>query len=911
MRATTMIVLLALADLSACRDSSSSRLPIGVGGSSAAVVETIIPADGSRDVATDQLVAVVFSVDMDPKSFDRESFSVRRDGEAVEGVVAALGRRATFRPEPGLEEGGSYEVVLTTDIRDGTGRRLASERRFRFETEPLGPFKIAKIVPGTDARSVALGASIVVAFTRAVDPASLREDSVRLSQATAPIIGRLSIVEEVVTFQPDRSLDFETVYDVIVVDSIRARDGAPLTAGRRWSFTTVQRFLPPPVVDPEDGASEIGLPFTVKATFDRGLDPSSVTEDSFYLLNTNGERVTASVSVDDLQAFLEPAAEELFFDVPYTAVITRDVRGAGFGESLAEDFAWQFTTERLGPHRAVFVGANTPVNAVAVFLERPGQEMQAHPDSPFPTGGASGGDVLDGVALSAAGDHLFVVNAISRDVASLRVGEAAGLTPAPGSPFSVSGVPLAIEAHPDWPFVFVATADSEATRLESFELNVDGSLRSLSAPLELAEGIPAQLLAAPIGNRLFVTYRNLGRVDVYAIAVDGGLVLLKANSVPVLGSTGAASGVDGRTLFLLDEDPGAQELWAYTITGGGELSPHEEAPFDTAPASGLRTALFLRSDRKVFVGHQSGHISTFDFDADGTFVPNTGSPFQLPDLRPRQLAGLDNGPDLYLLEDSPSQLRRFAIEPNGTLTVKGEPFVIPGASELSGLAIRDRIGFAQDLVLHLPFDGDLTDVSGRGHDAPALEDPTFGAGRIGLGIVFDGSRQFLVLGFDDDFRFGVETDFTVSFWLRTSQTIRDASFLSNKDWASGSNRGWILAAQDDSLHWQWNLRGADQGRIDFEDGGLITDDAWHHLVVTHDRDGVASFYQDGAILDSILIRGSGDIDSGLPLLIGQDGTGEYEFALVGTLDDLALWRRVLDANEIARLWQLGQNGKSF
>ena len=60
----------------------------------------------------------------------------------------------------------------------------------------------------------------------------------------------------------------------------------------------------------------------------------------------------------------------------------------------------------------------------------------------------------------------------------------------------------------------------------------------------------------------------------------------------------------------------------------------------------------------------------------------------------------------------------------------------------------------------------------------------------------------------------------------------DPAFVSNKDWDSGNNNGWNMAAKDNS----WDLNFADTTRLDIDfDLENIYDNFWHNVGFSLDR----------------------------------------------------------------------------
>jgi hypothetical protein len=209
------------------------------------------------------------------------------------------------------------------------------------------------------------------------------------------------------------------------------------------------------------------------------------------------------------------------------------------------------------------------------------------------------------------------------------------------------------------------------------------------------------------------------------------------------------------------------------------------------------------------------------------------------------------------------------------------------------------------LIGHWTFDNTLRDATGEAHGTFSDGTPAYGEGKFGQAVVLDGLNDHIVLGDNTNLNFGSTTDFSVSLWVKTTGWNEDASILSNKDWDSGSNTGWIIAGGSGKDTWQWNYCGSDGSRVDYDPSDpILNDDNWHHLCVSHDRDGVASFYFDGALQNEIDISGStGSLDSGLPVVLGTDGAegSVWAYWFAGSFDELKIFNYALASEEIFEL----------
>ncbi len=245
------------------------------------------------------------------------------------------------------------------------------------------------------------------------------------------------------------------------------------------------------------------------------------------------------------------------------------------------------------------------------------------------------------------------------------------------------------------------------------------------------------------------------------------------------------------------------------------------------------------------------------------------------------------------------------------------------AAAVSPAAITD------DLVVHLTFDNTLADASGRGNNGTGVNNPTFAAGKIGgaISVFSDGVERpnnlsrYVTLGTPADLNFGANTDFSVSLWTKfgAGGWSGDPSLVSNKNWDSGSNTGWVVATAGDG-RFQWNYREvAPETRKDYDGpAGTLSNNAWRHVAVTFDRGGNALAYLDGVLVNTTSLGAGGQtIDSGLATNVGQDGTGEYTDGSSDVkwtnalIDDVGIWRRALSANEVLGIYQAGQSGQNL
>ena len=190
--------------------------------------------------------------------------------------------------------------------------------------------------------------------------------------------------------------------------------------------------------------------------------------------------------------------------------------------------------------------------------------------------------------------------------------------------------------------------------------------------------------------------------------------------------------------------------------------------------------------------------------------------------------------------------------------------------------VRDRLGAHH---------GSLVDRTGR------TSSPHDGA------LAFYG-RGFVDFGSDPRLDLGTE-DFTLLAWIRTRQARRQV-------WAILDKRADATGYHLFNVRGQLGIQLADEQFTNYR-GPFFADGGWHHVAVSVDRDrsdGIRWFVdgrEAGPRQDPTPHQGS--LDNPSPLTVGGRHHGGGDF--VGDLDEVAIFRRALNAREVERLYQAG------
>ena len=183
--------------------------------------------------------------------------------------------------------------------------------------------------------------------------------------------------------------------------------------------------------------------------------------------------------------------------------------------------------------------------------------------------------------------------------------------------------------------------------------------------------------------------------------------------------------------------------------------------------------------------------------------------------------------------------------------------------------------------------------------------PTYTAGRLGQALRFTGRHDVVAFTKANlpPVEFGTATDFTVSLWLRLPDGYvpRTADSIVAITYPSAM---WFIALRPGSYHGIY-LRHYDGKRtIDIQPQSdqlpTLTDQRWHHVVFTSDRDGQGRVYLDGQQAGEVSlaeISPAAQFSGSQSFSIGAS-TNQFR----GELDDVAIWDRLLSPSEVGSLF---------
>ena len=165
----------------------------------------------------------------------------------------------------------------------------------------------------------------------------------------------------------------------------------------------------------------------------------------------------------------------------------------------------------------------------------------------------------------------------------------------------------------------------------------------------------------------------------------------------------------------------------------------------------------------------------------------------------------------------------------------------------------------------------------------------------------DGVNDYATILDDGMLNFTYKKDFSISFWMKTTQNDGDPVLIGNQNWDSSGNVGLTIAHKKGEVR-SVASDGSNKADKWYEYKALLNDDQWHHVVASYDREGNMTIYINGKKEVEKDMSAVGSIKSGQPYRLGQDGEGDYGDWFQGQMKSVIFFDYVISAEDVSKLY---------
>ena len=209
----------------------------------------------------------------------------------------------------------------------------------------------------------------------------------------------------------------------------------------------------------------------------------------------------------------------------------------------------------------------------------------------------------------------------------------------------------------------------------------------------------------------------------------------------------------------------------------------------------------------------------------------------------------------------------------------------------------------QGLIAYWPFDegsGDsAADLTGNGHDG-TISGAVWSAGKFGDALVFGGGAHVAVEPFDIPADPDGDSGLSIALWMKAeSFAVHDARLIAKSTGTAEQDHYWMVSTiNSGGIKLRFRLKTDGETTTLIADSGTLTTNQWTHVAATYDGNSMRIF-KDGEAVGSVSKTGSIDTNDAVAINIGRnpDGYGAFD----GIIDEVRVYNRVLDENEIDAL----------
>lgn len=202
-------------------------------------VLTTSPASDATGVVLNKVISATFNMPMNPSTISQTTFLVKQGATPVVGTVTYVGTTAFFTPNVNLAPALVYTATITTGAKNTANTSIGANYVWSFTTGSVVAPKVISTDPANGASGVLLNKTVTATFDMAMDPLTITNASFTLKQGNTPVVGIVTYLGTVATFNPTNNLLANTTYTATIITTAKNVAGVAIADNYVWTFNTV------------------------------------------------------------------------------------------------------------------------------------------------------------------------------------------------------------------------------------------------------------------------------------------------------------------------------------------------------------------------------------------------------------------------------------------------------------------------------------------------------------------------------------------------------------------------------------------------------------------------------------------------------------------------------------------------
>lgn len=216
-------------------------------------------------------------------------------------------------------------------------------------------------------------------------------------------------------------------------------------------------------------------------------------------------------------------------------------------------------------------------------------------------------------------------------------------------------------------------------------------------------------------------------------------------------------------------------------------------------------------------------------------------------------------------------------------------------------------GPTDGLVSYWPLD---SVESGTAEDTVGTNDGTPNGGvsatngQVGDAASFDGTDDYVEV--PDDSSLDLTDTLSLAAWVRPASSQDSYARIMSREQSGIGNRQYNLGLDPSATQPRTIVDTVSSNSVEVSGTVTITDNDWHHVAMTFDRNDAVRLYVDGGQVDNTAVSDS-LVSRSSPVVLGSPAQLPGKLLFKGRIDDARIYDRALSGQEITDLYDVTSN----